>query len=69
MCANPKNKFPQQMDARYDDGDDSDDDSDDRWKVMLVMIIMMVMMMLMMVKVLTLNNHMGLFFMFFRDCC
>ena len=65
MCVQiRKTSFPQQMDARSDDGDDSDDDNDDRWKVTAVMIIMMALMMLMMVKVLTLNNHMVFSFMF-----
>ena len=59
-----KTCFSPQMDARSDDGDDSDDDNDDRWKVMAVMIIMMGLVMLMMVKVLALNNHKRIFFMF-----
>ena len=67
MCGQiTQTRFPPQMDARADDGDDDDDDNE--WKVMLVIVIMIVLMMLMMVGVLTLNNNMGLFVMFFRYC-
>ena len=53
-------RFTPQMDARADDGDHDDDNE---WKVMMVIVIMIVVMMLLMVKVLTINNHMGLFVM------
>ena len=62
MCGQiTQTRFPPQMDARADDGDHDDDNE---WKVMMVIVIMIVLMMLMMVKVLTINNHMGLFVMF-----